>query len=144
MFKGFCRVTASCIILAQNPVCVLRSLLLTPSAAIAFVSRYQLVRFAPAVQRLGASRAAALSSLLQRKTVSPSLSPLPGSSLPYSPPRRAQPWGEAACAVGGWMSGQYVRGGVKKRLAPQTLDTGSRICNSQEGCGRKCRMLVAF
>lgn len=46
MFKGFCQVTASHVILAQNPVCVLRSLPLTPSAAIAFVSRYQHVCFA--------------------------------------------------------------------------------------------------
>lgn len=38
----FCRAAASRVILAQNPVCVLRSLLLTPSAAIAGVSRYQL------------------------------------------------------------------------------------------------------
>lgn len=39
----FCRAAASCVVLAQNPVCVLRSLPLTLSAAISVVSRYQLV-----------------------------------------------------------------------------------------------------
>lgn len=38
LFRGFCQATASCVIIAQNPVCVLHCLPLTLLAVIAFVS----------------------------------------------------------------------------------------------------------